>query len=252
MTKYRITIVMLVVAAAVLMNGCATIPPVKLPVQNITLNYEKPEIKLIPPSKQTQGNEKISITVTTLKLKGSELKHRTEYKQLPMNQSECLMMMLSSFMLGSARRTYRKTTIPYYEIPRQDLVFEIFIENHLGHILYLDRSVVTIEINDELVYWNQVRYLLLSQLFEDIILPEEECEPIKINIPIDTLHSPSKIVLSIYDIVTGMDAAGNPTERSNYKWEFQYTVEKTAKQEQITVEQIQMKAEEAMSVGALP
>ncbi len=252
MRKCRIIIVMLVVAATVFLNGCATMPPVKLPGQNITINYEKPEIELVPTSKQTQGSEKTSITVTTLRLKESELKYRTEYEQLQINSSECCMMMFSAFLLGSAMRTYKKTVTPYYKIPQQDLVFGIFIENHLGHILYLDRSVVTLEVNDELVYWNQVRYLLLSQLFEDIILPEEQCQPIKIRIPIDTLHSPSKIVLSIYDIVTGMDAAGNPTERLSYKWEFQYTVEKTAKQEQITVEQIQLKTEEALKVGALP
>jgi len=230
-----------IIILSFLINGCATRPPIELPSQNITLKYKKPKIELVPPSNRTQGNKKVLITVNALKLKGSELKYKVKYKKLPMDASECCIAGLSVTGLCSEVRTFEKTVIPYYEIPKQDLVFEILIENHLGHILYLDRSVVTVEVNDELVYWSGVRYLPLSNLFEDIILPDEESEPIKITIPIDNLLSPSKIVLTIYDIPTDVDAAGNVRERSSYKWNFRYIVEEKMVQKQITKERIKLK-----------
>jgi len=230
--------------------GCAPMQPLKLPGQEITLNYDKPKIELSDPKMQTQGSEKLRISIIPNNLKEPELNWRTDWKKLPWNTSECCMAFLSLAQLCKVRTTYKKTMTPYYEIPKQDLVFSIFAENHLGHILCLDRSVATLEINGKLVYWNQVRYLLLSSLFSDIILPEEKSPAITISTPIDSLPSPSNIVLSIYDIVTDMDAAGNPTERLSYKWEYQYNVEKIAKQEKIEVEQIQMTTHEAFSVGA--
>jgi hypothetical protein len=44
-----------------------------------------------------------------------------------------------------------------------------------------------------------------------------------------------QVFVSIDDIITERDAAGNPVKRSNFEWIFSYSMERVTKTDQITV-----------------
>ena len=229
-------------AFLIILGGCAPYQKIIYSPQNVVLKYSKPKIELTKATKPTQGNDKIIISVN----------NSGEFKPAVFRE----IVKWESY----ATYIYNKTTTPTYEIPEaQDIKFTINVENKMGHILYLDKSVVAVKINGKLVQWDDQRYTFLSK--DILILPNEKMDfPIiipsvktsKVS-PFDTgpvMTSPSEITLSIYDVVTGTDKAGNPLERMNFEWVFQYTEEEITEQRQITIEQFEMDDEQAIAAGA--
>jgi len=155
---------------------------------------------------QTIDKSGVSITIEPFEFVAKEK------QKLSCNQKK-------SWIVVNNQYDYIVRTIPYFVIEPHDINFKIRISNKLGKVMRLAGSIISFQVNNKAVALESSGY---QELMQGMILPRQDSEFTLRGPKINTLKDNSTIAFMIYDVVTKTDAAGNPTERTNFEWFYTY------------------------------
>jgi hypothetical protein len=125
----------------------------------------------------------------------------------------------SQLLVLNDKYSFTVTGVPVYKITPNKPVFKIRINNNLDRVLRMAGSVVIFQVNNKNVAIEKSAY---QDLLGGVILPRQESEFEIAGPDISSIEENSTVSVLLYDVVTKTDAAGNPTERSNFEWFFKY------------------------------
>ena len=199
-------------------TGCEAMKPKPPPKTTTTLRYQLPVLTPVHPDKQDQEKDGIRLAIAPYAYT-SKMSSRKEYRRAP------ALLILNDQYPADVRETPTVTVSP------GDLRFKIKINNRLERVLRLAGTVVSFQVAGKTVAVDKARY---EEFLNGIILPRQESE-FEIKGPdLTTLPDNATIALLLYDIVTATDAAGNPTQRSNF--EFFYTLSRDNKEQEAPIQ----------------
>jgi len=231
--KVRLIVIGLASIALAILVGCATTQkPKESP--SIKVMYGVPT--LTPAENTSQDLEKHGIRISLLPYTFSATrKFRRQYKRLP------------TLFVVNDQYSFERKEVPYYEVTPEQVKFKVKVYNNLGHVLRLAGTVISFQVAGKMVALDKSGY---EDFLNGIILPRQEMEYEIVGPSINSLPDSCTIALLLYDIVTKTDAAGNPTERTNFEWYYSYSKEIVTELETVNVQKVMMTPAEARKAGA--
>ena len=130
-------------------------------------------------------------------------------------------------------RWFDKIETPYYVPDPPILRFAVKISNQMDSTLRLAGSIVTYQVDGKPLQVPAANYAE----FVSALIPRRQTVETFINgPPVNQLKDTGgQVFVSIDDIITERDRAGNPVQRSNFEWVLSYSMERVTKSDQITV-----------------
>lgn len=231
--RVKLTVIGSASIALAILVGCATTQkPKELP--SIEVTYGMPT--LTPAENTSQDQEKHGIRISVLPYTFSATKKvRCQYKRLP------------TLFVVNDQYSFEMKEIAYYEVNPEQVQFKIKVYNNLGHVLRLAGTVISFQVAGKMVALDKSGY---EDFLNGIVLPRQEMEYEIVGPSINSLPDSCTIALLLYDIVTKTDAAGNPTERTNFEQFYTYSKEIVTKSETVNVQKVMMTPAEARKAGA--
>jgi hypothetical protein len=120
-----------------------------------------------------------------------------------------------------------KTSTPSLNVTPDGLVFHLHLSNQLPRVFRGSGIAVQFNVAGKLVATDTSGY---GDLVNLILPPRSEQEVTILGPKISVIPSPCTVGVSLYDVVTGMDQAGNITEKQNFEWFFSYQTQATEKE----------------------
>jgi hypothetical protein len=127
--------------------------------------------------------------------------------------------------------------LPFYQMNPAHAQMRIRINNQLSRVLRLQGVVVQFSKDGK-----AVPTVLESEINKAIVLPEQSWEGIlegpsveafglqavsaKSSAPVESTSVTGNLLVGLYEVVTAMDDASNPTERSKFEWLYTYTTQR--------------------------
>lgn len=218
---WKIGVIML---SIVFLSGCATMMP---QIENITLKCKVPNIE---PLKETSLNqEKGGILISVAP------QHYTSVKKFRI-QDTPLPGPLGGLIVTPGTNYFERKEIPYAIVEPATLCFIVTIHNRLDHVFRGTGSVISFNVDGKIIAVDQMGY----GDFLNVIVPPLGQTQVKINGPsISSLPDKCVIGVFVYDVVTEVDAAGNPKKKSNYEWYFDFSTQVVEETESIKAQQMQ-------------
>ena len=208
--------------------GCAsTAPKVKESIHE-TATLEKPTITLASGYEYAKTVDGVSIVVTPTPFEELELTKR-------------VMQEKPSLFLVNDLVKWNITDTPVYVCRPTNLEFAVKVTNNLDHVLRLAGSVVTVSVDGKPYPASGIedmeRIVLVPGQSWDGVLNGPQCNAMPKN---------ANLVFSVYDVVTAVDKANNPTQRTNFEWVFTYSTEMLEKDIEIKHYEQNMTREQAV------
>ena len=172
--------------------------------------------------RQIRKKDGIRVSVVPYQFNAKTVAYR-EYRDVP--------------TLFVVKNQYRGETrqIPSVQIDPGNLRFKVRINNRLERVLRLAGAVVAYEVAGRTENVASANY---QEFLNGIILPRQEAEFDLGGPALSVLKDQTTMGLFIYDVVTATDAAGNPTQRSNFEWYFTVRMEPRTQQADSSVKEI--------------
>ncbi len=120
-----------------------------------------------------------------------------------------------------------KTRTPSVAIAPDHLVFHVNLSNGMPRVFRGSGIAVQFNIGGKLVTVDPAGD---GDLVNVILAPRSEQEMTIVGPLIADIKAPSTVGVFFYDVVTGMDNAGNVTEKQNFEWYFSYQTQITEKE----------------------
>ena len=212
------------------LSGCELMQPqAQAPVPPRTVEYKLPVLTPVEPGKQEQEKDGIHLSIAGYNYTPQSFTH-TFYRSVP-----TILLVNDAY----PAEMWARSSI---SVKPKEVCFKIKINNRLERVLRLAGTVVSFQVAGKSVAVDKTRY---ENFLNGIILPRQEGEYEILGPDLATLPDNATIGLFLYDIVTATDAAGNPTQRSNF--EFFYTLTRETKSQEIaeTKKQIYLKQNQA-------
>jgi len=206
------------------LSGCATMMP---QIENITLKCKVPNIE---PLKETALNqEKGGILISIAPQRYTCVKKvRIEDTPLPGP--------LGGLIVTPGTKYFERREIPYAVIEPTIIRFIVTIHNRLDRVFRGAGSVISFNIDGKVIAVDEMGY----RDFLNVIVPPLGQTQVKISGPsISSLPDKCVIGVFIYDVITEVDAAGNPKKKSNYEWYFNFSTQLVEETESIKVQPMQ-------------
>ena len=120
-----------------------------------------------------------------------------------------------------------KTSTPSLNVTPDGLVFHLHLSNQLPRVFRGSGIAVQFNVAGKIVATDASGY---GDLVNLILPPRSEQEVTILGPKISVIPSPCTVGVSLYDVVTGIDQAGNITEKQNFEWYFSYQTQATEKE----------------------
>lgn len=208
--------------AAAVMTGCTSVPAAP---RTTTLSCRVPVItpQLETRESQEKGGIEISIAPASY---SAVVRNRESVQQIPP----------PPISLYSQRGVYVETTsTPVVEVAPDALRFVLTVNNKLPRVFHGAGTVVQFNVGGRLQAVDQSGYAA----FLGAIIPPRQEQQIEIIGPsLSSLTSDKGIIgVFLYDVVTNQSVAGVVTEKQNFEWYFDYSIETREQTAYVTVEQ---------------
>lgn len=203
-------------------------------VEPVNVSYKIPEILPVDSAQQMQERSGIKISIVPAAF-SAERKSKTEYEMKP------------ALIVINDQYNFDKREIPYYVVSPDILKFKLKLYNNLSHVFRPAGTIVSFLVDGKMVSLEKAGY---ENFISAIILPRQEQEYEILGPPIATLPDSCTIAFLLFDMITKTDAAGNPTEKSNFEWYFTYRIKGVTVEDTVRVFGIKMTPDQARSVGA--
>lgn len=190
------------------LSGCATMTPT---MENVTLRCKVPSIEPMKETVLAQEKGGILISIAPPQY--------TAVKKMRVEDTPSAGIMGGLISTPGTTYFYRRN-IPYMVVEPDRLRFVITIHNRLDRVFRGAGAVIAFNIDGKVIAVNQLDYLD----FLNVIVPPRGQTQVNIMGPaLSSLPDKCVIGVFIYDVVTEVDAAGNPRKRSNYEWYFDFS-----------------------------
>jgi len=209
--------------------GCAGTAPVMKEAQELTIDLRRPTIAIAPGSEYTRVADGVSITISPTEFADATLVRRS-------------MLEKSSFFIVNDLVTWEITDTPVIVHDPLNLEFTIQIQNNLDHVLRFVETVVAVSIDGKPYPAHGV-----EDLQRTILVPNQGWEGMVTGPERGYMPDDCNIVFSIYDVVTEVDEANNPTKRTNFEWIFTYNT--VAEQRVVEVKRYEQKMTRAQAAA---
>jgi hypothetical protein len=218
--KAQLKIFSFLAVGALLLTGCQTeqmSPPQMTQIQCVI-----PQITVIQDrvntETQTKGGLEITVVPVTYKAVHAD---KTTVRQVQANIGEQLSLVGQNLQ---NKVFVEQVTTPQLITQPSRLLFTVRINNQLNRVFHGQGAVAQFNVDGKLVPLGgeNTDY---TEFSGGIVPPlNEENFTIK-GPPLNTLKDKGTISISLYDVVTATDGAGNTTEKQNYTWDFNYTMQ---------------------------
>jgi hypothetical protein len=202
-------------ASAIALVGCETMETTAPPSRTM-LQYKLPTLMPVDPDKQDQEKDGIRVSVAPYSYSANTIV-RKEYRLVP------------SLIRMNNEQPAEVREIPSIAVTPDTVRLKVKIYNRLERVLRLAGTVVSFQVAGKQANVPKGRY---EDFLNGIILPRQEAEYEVGGPDLADLPDNATIAFFLYDIVTATDAAGNPTQRSNF--EFFYTLSRQDKQQEVS------------------
>jgi hypothetical protein len=212
---------MILAASTIALAGCQTTDTSPSPSRT-TLQYRLPILTPVDPDKQDQEKDGIRVSVAPYTYIAKTVV-RKEYRIAPSSLS-------SLVVLGNQNQNPADVReIPSIAVTPDTIRLKVKIYNRLERVLRLAGTVVSFQVAGKQANVPKARY---EDFLNGIVLPRQEVEYEVGGPDLTDLPDNATIAFMLYDIVTATDAAGNPTQRSNF--EFFYTLSRQDKEQEVS------------------
>jgi hypothetical protein len=211
----------------ILLSSCATTPPKPEVPATTTVELKKPTLTLAPNYQYEREVDGVLITLTPVEFSEKEYVQR-EIEEKP------------SILTVGGVYTYDVVEKPVFQYEPENLNFKLSLTNRLDHVLRMKDCVVSFTIDGK-----PYAGLDVDELTGSVLVPNQSYEGEVDGPAYAELKNPCNIVFSIYDVVTQVDAANNPTKRTNFEWVLTYNVNNVQKEAQIKHYEKKMTREQA-------
>ena len=202
-------------ASAIALVGCETMDTTP-PPSHTTLQYRLPTLTPVEPDKQDQEKDGIRVSVAPYTYTAKTIV-RKEYRLAP------------SLVVMQNQHPADVREIPSIAVTPDTVRLKVKIYNRLERVLRLAGAVVSFQVAGKTANVPKARY---EDFLNGILLPRQEAEYEVGGPDLTDLPDNATIAFLLYDIVTATDAAGNPTQRSNF--EFFYTLSRQDKEQEVS------------------
>lgn len=199
-----------IIATILFLSGCATMMP---QIENITLKYKVPNIE---PLKETSLNqEKGGIMISIAPQRYTYIK-KFSIEDTPLPGP------LGGLIVTPGTKYFERREIPYAVVEPTILRFIVTIHNRLDRVFRGAGSVISFNVDGKVIAVDETGY----RDFLNVIVPPLGQTQVRITGPsISSLPDKCVIGVFIYDVITEVDAAGNPKKKSNYEWYFNFSTQ---------------------------
>jgi len=212
-------------AAGVVLVGCETTPTG--PPPSVTSSVNIPRLSYTEGATSLQQKSGVSIELTPVTYDLAR-RVKTEQKDKPRP-----FLWTEDDPNRETIRWFDKIETPYFVPNPPNLRFAVKISNQMDGTLRLAGSIVTYQVDGKPLQVPAANY---AEFVSSIIPRRQTIETFVNGPPVNQLkETGGQVLVSIDDIITERDAAGNPTKRSNFEWIFSYSMEPVTKTDQITV-----------------
>jgi len=212
-------------AAGVVLVGCETTPTAPTPSVNSSVNIPRLSYTEGAAALQTKSGVSVELIPVTYGL-AKRVKTAEQDKSRPF-------LYIEPDANRETVRWFDKVETPYYVPDPPNLRFAVKIGNQMDGTLRLAGSIVTYQVDGKPLQVPAANY---AEFVSSIIPRRQTVETFINGPPVNQLkETGGQVFVSIDDIITERDAAGNPTKRSNFEWIFSYSMERVTKSDQITV-----------------
>ena len=216
------------ILCVLLVSSCET--PTAAPPPTTTLSTNLPVIAALPgPNGQDNAAQEkggVEITVVPATYAAVQKTHVTLQPTNP-GMGAAILVGLTGGMGSKNGIFVEEDTTPYLVPEPRRLTFTVRINNKLPRVFRGQGAVVQFNVAGKLVPFDKVNY---TEFLNGIVPPQNENEFAIYGPLLDSLPQKGTIGISLYDVVTAKDAAGNVTERQNYEWFFSYTMQPVTQQ----------------------
>ena len=212
------------VAAVLSMAGCATTPSQPPPPVTSTVNV--PQFSYADGTTPVQKKGGVTVELIPATYDASR-RVKTEERNKPRP-----FLHVVSDPNRETIRWFDKVETPYYVPEPQNLRFTVKLTNQLDGTLRMAGSIVTYQVDGQALQVPAANY---AQFAQSIIPRRQTIETVIDGPPVERLKDSGQVFVSIDDVITKRDAAGNPAERSNFEWMFSYSMKPITKSDQVTV-----------------
>lgn len=172
------------------------------------MSYVIPSLEKVSRNKEsiTKGNVRITLEPAQYTAKNSPIRrvYENDYAKFGIKM-----------VTGDSEMEYRIVETPRYVPDPCNLVFTIKVKNDMERILRLEGTVITLESDKSILSNDKEGY---RDFLAGIVLPNEE-KQFKIQGPsVGVLKEGENISLSLYDVVTSTDQAGNIQKKDLFRW----------------------------------
>ncbi len=190
----------------VVFTGCS-IPAGNTEPELIPVSWRLPVWNALAETQPVQSRGGISISVApgSYTTDRRSKVQRTEYRP---------------FLAGEDTRYFHVTEQPYVVVKPSTLQFEVVITNSLDRVFRGAGAVLSMSYNGQSVAVPQEG---TAEFLNVTVIPRGRVELSITGPPLQALQDSGVVALFIYDVVTEVDDAGNPTKKDNFVWYYNLT-----------------------------
>lgn len=213
MKKLFVLAIIVCLAAA-----CAINPqPQEAPTQTINVSCQLPNITPLPETKVLQEKGGVEIAVAAVAYEA--------IRTTVVETKDVEPPFIDRIITTKARENMRyveRTSRPALHVSPDRLRFRVTINNKLTRVFRGAGTVVQFNVGGKLIPIEQEGY---AEFINVIVPPRSEQQVEIYGSRLQAVPAQTTIGIFLYDVVTKTDAAGNPTERQNFEWYFNYVTQ---------------------------
>jgi len=195
------------IIAIALISGCATTgaPKAPKPAEKVSLSGTVPTLEPVEgyPWEQTKD-------AVTIKLTPVPFEHKVVYQR-------SLKEIFELIKVGGQTK-YEITERPDHLVIRPDnLKLQLHVANNLNHVLRFQGAVLSLSVDGKGL---PIDSKTQDELLRAVLTPYTSLDVTLLGPSRQSLKNASTITFAIYDIITAVDAANNPTKRTTFEWIF--------------------------------
>lgn len=125
-------------------------------------------------------------------------------------------------------KLYKVTDRPHHlNITPDNLSFQLHVTNNLSHVLRFHGAVVSCNLDGKSLPIDEATQ---NELLRAVLTPYANLDVAIKGPSAQSLEKASTLSFSIYDVITEVDAANNPTKRTTFEWIFSVRPKQVAEQ----------------------
>jgi len=207
------------------LTACAPIQVVEKPNPTVTVRCVYPVITPLAETKELQnkGGINISLAPNTFECADSVVRTAREVPRniFDYNETYSLVSYINAGAGGKPEdyKLMETTSNPVYTTKPDRVAFRVKINNQMPRVFRGAGTVVLYNFAGKNASVNSQDYAELSNV---IVPPRTEAEITIYGPPFKDIPENTKLWISLYDVVTKTDNAGNIVEKQNFEWYYNY------------------------------